>query len=138
MLGTLLVPDGGSVRVAGIEAVAEPQRVSAGDRVGRSARGGGTGRENLDMVARLFGLSRRGVRSAVDEVLVRLGLGNAASRRGGTCSGGMRRLLDLGASLVGRPRLPLPDEPTTGLGPRSPRELWSLVRELVASGPMCC
>jgi ABC-type multidrug transport system ATPase subunit len=93
-----------------------------------------TGRENLELVARLFGLDRRTSRAATAEVLDRLGLVDAADRLVRTYSGGMRRRLDLGASLVGRPRLLLLDEPTTGLDPRSRRELWDAVRNLVADG----
>jgi ABC-2 type transport system ATP-binding protein len=93
-----------------------------------------TGRENLELVARLFGLGRRTARSAAAELLERLGLGDAGDRLVRTYSGGMRRRLDLGASLVGRPRLLLLDEPTAGLDPRSRRELWEAIRDLVADG----
>ena len=93
-----------------------------------------TGRENLELVARLFGLDRRAARAAAGDVLDRLGLLDAGDRLVRTYSGGMRRRLDLGASLVGRPRLLLLDEPTTGLDPRSRRDLWDAIRDLVASG----
>ena len=93
-----------------------------------------TGRENLELVARLFGLDRRAARSAAATVLERLGLADAGDRLVRTYSGGMRRRLDLGASLVGRPRLLLLDEPTSGLDPRSRRELWDAIRDLVADG----
>jgi ABC-type multidrug transport system ATPase subunit len=93
-----------------------------------------TGRENVEMVARLFGHSRARARSDAAAVLERMGLGDAADRIVRTYSGGMRRRLDLGASLVGEPRLLLLDEPTTGLDPRSRLELWDIIRSLVAKG----
>jgi ABC-2 type transport system ATP-binding protein len=93
-----------------------------------------TGRENLRMVARLFGLDRRTAAANSDAVLATLGLTDAADRLVRTYSGGMRRRLDLGASLVGAPRLLLLDEPTTGLDPRSRMELWDAIRSLVAVG----
>jgi ABC-type multidrug transport system ATPase subunit len=93
-----------------------------------------TGRENLDFVARLFGLDREAARRSASEVLERIGLADDADRLVRTYSGGMRRRLDLGASLVGRPRLLLLDEPTTGLDPRSRKELWDAIRALVADG----
>jgi ABC-2 type transport system ATP-binding protein len=93
-----------------------------------------TGRENLQLVARLFGLDRRAARATAADVLDRLGLTDAGDRLVRTYSGGMRRRLDLGASLVGRPRLLLLDEPTSGLDPRSRRELWDAIRGLVADG----
>ena len=93
-----------------------------------------TGRENLVMVARLFGHGRRSAAAAAATVLAQLGLTTPADRLVRTYSGGMRRRLDLGASLVGRPRLLLLDEPTTGLDPRSRIELWDAIRALVADG----
>ena len=93
-----------------------------------------TGRENLEMVARLFGLDRRDANAATTSVLEQLGLTDDADRLVRTYSGGMRRRLDLGASLVGSPRLLLLDEPTTGLDPRSRIELWDAIRGLVAAG----
>ena len=93
-----------------------------------------TGRENLRMVARLFGLDRSTATTQADAVLERLGLRDAGDQLVREYSGGMRRRLDLGASLVGRPRLLLLDEPTTGLDPRSRLELWDAIRELVADG----
>ena len=93
-----------------------------------------TGRENLEMVARLFGQRRRDARTNASAVLERLDLTEAADRRARTYSGGMRRKLDLGASLVGTPKLLLLDEPTTGVDPRSRLELWDAVRSLVAQG----
>ncbi|MGH9049247.1 MAG: ATP-binding cassette domain-containing protein [Acidimicrobiia bacterium] len=136
-VATLLRPDAGEVRVAGIDAVSEPRRVRqiiglAGQSA--SVEPAMTGTENLEMVARLFGLDRRAARAATAEVLARLRLTDAADRLVRTYSGGMRRRLDLGASLVGRPRLLLLDEPTTGLDPRGRVELWDAIRNLVADG----
>jgi ABC-2 type transport system ATP-binding protein len=136
-VATLLRPDAGELRVAGIDVASEPRRVRqiiglAGQYA--SVEPAMTGRENVELVARLFGLGRRASRRAAGEVLERLGLADAANRLVRTYSGGMRRRLDLGASLVGRPRLLLLDEPTSGLDPRSRRELWDAIRELVADG----
>jgi daunorubicin resistance ABC transporter ATP-binding subunit len=136
-VATLLRPDAGELRVAGIDVAADPRRVRriiglAGQYA--SVEPAMTGRENLELVARLFGLDRREARSAATRVLERMGLTDAGNRLVRTYSGGMRRRLDLGASLVGRPRLLLLDEPTTGLDPRSRRELWNAVRDLVADG----
>jgi daunorubicin resistance ABC transporter ATP-binding subunit len=131
-VATLLRPDAGELRVAGIDVAADPRRVRriiglAGQYA--SVEPAMTGRENLELVARLFGLDRREARSAATRVLERMGLTDAGNRLVRTYSGGMRRRLDLGASLVGRPRLLLLDEPTTGLDPRSRRELWNAVRD---------
>jgi ABC-2 type transport system ATP-binding protein len=93
-----------------------------------------TGRENLEMVGRLFGHRARRARAAATVVLEQLGLVESADRLVRTYSGGMRRKLDLGASLVGAPRLLLLDEPTTGLDPRSRIELWEAIEVLVAQG----
>jgi ABC-type multidrug transport system ATPase subunit len=93
-----------------------------------------TGRENLELVGRLYGLGRRERHRRAGEVLDRLGLTDASDRRVGTYSGGMRRRLDLGATLVGRPRVLLLDEPTAGLDPRSRNDLWQFVDELAAGG----
>ena len=136
-VATLLRPDDGEIRVAGIDACAEPDRVRgiiglAGQFA--SVEAAMTGSENLRMVARLFGLSRRDARAAAAEVLDRLGLADAGDRLVRTYSGGMRRRLDLGASLVGRPQLLLLDEPTTGLDPRGRIDLWDAIRGLVADG----
>jgi ABC-2 type transport system ATP-binding protein len=133
-VATLLRPDSGELRVAGFDAATEPRRVRqviglAGQSA--SVEPAMTGAENLELVARLFGLDRRASRTAAAEVLERLGLVDAGDRLVRTYSGGMRRRLDLGASLVGRPRLLLLDEPTTGLDPRSRMELWDAIRSLV-------
>jgi ABC-2 type transport system ATP-binding protein len=136
-VATLLRPDAGELRVAGIDAASEPRRVRqviglAGQSA--SVEPAMTGVENLEWVARLFGLSRKDARAAAAAVLERLDLADAGTRLVRTYSGGMRRRLDLGASLVGRPRLLLLDEPTTGLDPRSRMELWEAIRNLVADG----
>jgi ABC-2 type transport system ATP-binding protein len=93
-----------------------------------------TGRENLEMVARLFGQSRRMAKASAASVLGQLGLVEVGDRLARTYSGGMRRRLDLGASLIGAPQLLVLDEPTTGLDPRSRIELWNAVRTLVRAG----
>jgi len=136
-VATLLRPDGGHLRVAGIDVARQPERVRA--VIGLAGQFAAvepamTGRENLVMVARLFGHGRRSARVAADVVLGRLGLEDAGDRLVRGYSGGMRRRLDLGASLVGGPRLLLLDEPTTGLDPRSRIELWQAIRMLVRSG----
>jgi ABC-2 type transport system ATP-binding protein len=136
-VATLLRPDEGELRVAGIDVAADPKRVrQAIGLAGQSAsvEPAMTGFENLQLIARLFGLDRRAARTASAELLERLGLGDAGDRLVRTYSGGMRRRLDLGASLVGRPRLLLLDEPTSGLDPRSRIELWEAIRDLVADG----
>jgi daunorubicin resistance ABC transporter ATP-binding subunit len=136
-VATLLRPDGGEIRVGGIDACAEPKRVReiiglAGQFA--SVEPAMTGTENLRMVARLFGLSRRDAAVAAENVLERLDLVDAGDRLVRNYSGGMRRRLDLGASLVGRPQLLLLDEPTTGLDPRGRMDLWSAIQNLVADG----
>jgi ABC-2 type transport system ATP-binding protein len=93
-----------------------------------------SGRENLEMVARLYGQDRRAARASSARVLEQLGLDDAADELVRTYSGGMKRRVDLGASLVGAPRLLLLDEPTTGLDPRSRIELWDAIRSLVELG----
>jgi len=137
MVATLLRPDAGTLTVAGIDAVREPARVrQAIGLAGQSAavEGAMTGRENLELVGRLFGHDRRQAGASAQVVLERLGLTDSGDRLVRTYSGGMRRKLDLGASLVGAPELLLLDEPTTGLDPRSRNELWDTIRDLVAAG----
>jgi ABC-2 type transport system ATP-binding protein len=136
-VSTLVRPDGGSLRVAGVDAVRHPEQVRqviglAGQYA--AVEEAMTGRENVEMVARLFGQSRRLAARNAAVVLEQLGLTDDADRLVRTYSGGMRRRLDLGASLVGAPRLLLLDEPTTGLDPRSRNDLWEAIRRLVASG----
>jgi ABC-2 type transport system ATP-binding protein len=137
MVATLLRPDAGELRVAGNDVRRQPAAVR---RViglaGQSAavEPAMTGRENLELVARLFGQDGRSAKANTIRVLEQLGLVAAADRLVRTYSGGMRRKLDLGASLVGAPRLLLLDEPTTGLDPRSRIELWDAIGALVAAG----
>ncbi|HEX6675453.1 MAG TPA: ATP-binding cassette domain-containing protein [Actinomycetes bacterium] len=136
-VATLLRPDGGELRVAGHDVRRERKAVRriiglAGQYA--AVEPAMTGRENLEMVARLFGHDARSARASSAAVLEQLGLAEAADRLARTYSGGMRRKLDLGASLVGAPRLLLLDEPTTGLDPRSRIELWDAIRGLVGQG----
>ena len=136
-VATLVRPDGGMLRVGGHDVATEPKEVRkliglAGQHA--SVEAAMTGRENLLMVARLYGQDRRESRANADRVLDQLDLLDAADRLVRTYSGGMRRRLDLGASLVGAPRLLLLDEPTTGLDPRSRIELWDAIRGLAERG----
>jgi ABC-2 type transport system ATP-binding protein len=136
-VATLTEPTSGSLQVAGIDVVAHPAEVRrliglAGQYA--AVEPSMSGRENLLMVARLFGHGRRAARVAADAVLEQISLTEAADRLVRTYSGGMRRRLDLGASLVGAPQLLLLDEPTTGLDPRSRNELWLAIEQLVAQG----
>jgi ABC-2 type transport system ATP-binding protein len=137
ILATLLAPTGGTARILGHDVVAEPLAVRR--RIGLAGQFAAvdeelTGRENLEMVGRLYRLPVREARTRAAEVLERFGLTDAADRRVATYSGGMRRRLDLGASLTGRPPVMLLDEPTTGLDPRTRQELWSTVDELRRDG----
>ena len=137
MVATLLLPDEGTLTVAGIDAIKEPHRVRrAIGLAGQSAavEGNMSGRENLELVGRLFGHDARQAKASANVVLDLLGLSESADRLVRTYSGGMRRKLDLGASLVGAPELLLLDEPTTGLDPRSRNDLWDAIRDLVAAG----
>jgi ABC-2 type transport system ATP-binding protein len=136
-VATLLRLDSGTLRVAGHDVRKDPGAVRR--MIGLAGQFAAiepamTGRENLELVARLFGHDRRSARSSADAVLGQLGLTDAGDRLARTYSGGMRRRLDLGASLVGAPRLLLLDEPTTGLDPRSRIELWDAIRKLVQTG----
>ncbi len=136
-VATLLRPDAGTLTVAGIDVLAHPHQVRqviglAGQYA--SVEPAMTGRENLRMVGRLFGLSKAESILAADRVLEQIDLTESGDDLVRNYSGGMRRRLDLGASLVGRPHLLLLDEPTTGLDPRSRVELWAAIRELVSSG----
>jgi ABC-2 type transport system ATP-binding protein len=137
MVATLLVPDEGTLTVAGIDAIREPARVRrAIGLAGQSAavEGAMSGRENLELVGRLFGHDAPQAKASANVVLDLLDLTESADRLVRTYSGGMRRKLDLGASLVGAPELLLLDEPTTGLDPRSRNDLWDAIRSLVAAG----
>jgi ABC-2 type transport system ATP-binding protein len=137
VVATLLRPDAGSVRVAGLDVDRDPDRVR--QVIGLAGQYAAveptmTGRQNLQMVARLFAQSRRQAAASADAVLAQLDLTEVADRLVRTYSGGLRRRLDLGASLVGTPRLLLLDEPTTGLDPRSRNQLWEAIRHLLAQG----
>jgi ABC-2 type transport system ATP-binding protein len=137
ILATLLRPDGGSARVAGFDVCREPGQVRR--RISLTGQYAAvdemqTGTENLRMLGRLAGLGRRTAARRAEELLDRLGLAEAADRRVGTYSGGMRRRLDLAGSLVRPPVVLFLDEPTTGLDPRSRQELWQLITELAAAG----
>jgi ABC-2 type transport system ATP-binding protein len=137
ILTTLLSPDGGAARVAGYDVVrdAEPLRAVIGLAGQYAAVDENlTGRENLDLVGRLYHLGAAEARRRADEMLERFELTDAATRTVKTYSGGMRRRLDLGASLIGRPQVLFLDEPTTGLDPRSRFSLWDVIRELVTDG----
>jgi ABC-2 type transport system ATP-binding protein len=137
MVSTLSRPDAGTLRVCGIDAVADPIGVRrliglAGQNAAVEAAL--TGRENLVMVAKFFGHRGANATAAANIVLKEIGLEDDADRLVREYSGGMRRRLDLGASLVGAPRLLLLDEPTTGLDPRTRLDLWDSIRSLVANG----
>src|SRR5579875_3080570 len=136
-VATLLQPDGGVLRVGGYDVrrqAAAVRRIIGLAGQFAAIEPAMTGRENLEMVARLFGQNRKSARASSAAVLAALGLTEAGGRLVRTYSGGMRRRLDLGASLVGAPRLLLLDEPTTGLDPRSRIELWDAIRDLVGRG----
>ncbi|HKI56451.1 MAG TPA: ATP-binding cassette domain-containing protein [Trueperaceae bacterium] len=137
ILTTLLLPDEGEATVLGHDV--RTDREALRPRIGLAGQYAAvdenlTGRENLVMVGRLYHLGRREARRRADEVLARFQLEDAAGRTAKTYSGGMRRRLDLAASLVGRPEVLFLDEPTTGLDPRSRRDMWALIKELVSGG----
>ena len=137
ILTTLLKPDAGRAKVVGFDVVKQ-----AGDlrsRIGLTGQYAAvdeylTGRENLVMVGRLYHLPKRQARKRADELLERFDLTDAASRLAKTYSGGMRRRLDLAASLVYSPPVLFLDEPTTGLDPRSRLAMWEVIGELVSGG----
>ncbi|WP_306369810.1 ATP-binding cassette domain-containing protein [Nocardiopsis sp. CC223A] len=137
ILATLLRPDAGRAEVAGFDVVREPHEVRR--LIGLTGQYAAvddelTGVQNLVLIARLLGFDRAGARTRADELLERFSLSDAGGRPAKTYSGGMRRRLDLAASLVGRPALLYLDEPTTGLDPRSRNDLWDVVRDLVGDG----
>jgi oleandomycin transport system ATP-binding protein len=137
ILATLVRPDAGRATVGGCDVLADPVR--ARGLIGLTGQYASvdevlSGTENLVLLGRLLGMSRRDARARAAELLERFELTEAASRPLATFSGGMRRRLDLAASLVGRPRVLFLDEPTTGLDPHSRNEVWQVVRELVAEG----
>ena len=137
ILATLLKPDAGSARVAGLDVVADAGALRA--RIGLAGQYAAvdehlTGVENLVLVGRLYGMSRRAATARANELLERFDLTDAAERVAKTYSGGMRRRLDLAAALVAKPPVLFLDEPTTGLDPRSRVELWETIEDLVADG----
>ncbi len=137
ILSTLLTADAGRLRVAGHDVRREPSRVRA--TIGVTGQFSAidmflTGRENLRLMADLAHLDRASTARDVAALLERFDLSDAADRRTLTWSGGMQRRLDLAMTLITRPRLIFLDEPTTGLDPRSRREVWQVVREQVADG----
>ena len=137
ILTTLLLPDGGRALVEGRDVVREAAAVRRS--IGLSGQSAAiqeelTGKENLELIGRLYHLSWPEARSRAAELLEQFGLSDAADRTAKTYSGGMQRRLDLAASLVGRPQVLFLDEPTTGLDPRSRLGMWEIIRSLVAGG----
>ncbi|SDE09884.1 ATP-binding cassette domain-containing protein [Glycomyces harbinensis] len=137
VLSTLTVPDAGTARVLGLDVVAQAAQVR--ERLSLTGQYAGlddglTGEQNLVLIARLLGASRSQAKARAHELIERFDLAHAASRPVAGYSGGMRRRLDLAASIVRRPEVLVLDEPTTGLDPNSRNGLWEVVRELVAEG----
>lgn len=137
ILTTLLEPDAGTAEVAGIDVLRNPEQVRAS--IGLTGQYAAvdeilTGRENLVMFGQLYRLSRKAAFARADELLERFKLDDAANRSLKTYSGGMRRRLDLAASLIVAPPVLFLDEPTTGLDPRSRNDMWSVIEDLVSDG----
>jgi ABC-2 type transport system ATP-binding protein len=137
ILTTLLKPDAGRARVAGCDVVRDASRLRAA--IGLAGQYAAvdellTGRENLELVGLWYHLDRREYRRRAQEALERFSLTGAGDNLVKTYSGGMRRRLDIGASLIARPPVLFLDEPTTGLDPRTRNDLWRFIEELVASG----
>jgi daunorubicin resistance ABC transporter ATP-binding subunit len=137
ILATLLAPDAGRARVAGFDVLTQARAVRR--LIGLSGQYAAvdaylTGRENLRMIGRLYGLTRGAARRRAEDLLERLDLLDAGGRRAGTYSGGMRRRLDVAASLVAAPPVLFLDEPTTGLDPHGRKAVWELLEELAAQG----
>ncbi|WP_129668706.1 ATP-binding cassette domain-containing protein [Phytoactinopolyspora endophytica] len=137
VLSTLLRPDAGHATVGGYDVIRQAHQVR--QLIGLTGQYAAvdeklTGTENLLLIGRLLGMERAEARQRAKELLGEFDLSDAASRAAETYSGGMRRRLDLAASLVGRPRMLYLDEPTTGLDPRARKELWSVIRGLVSGG----
>ncbi len=137
VLSTLLKPSGGEARVLGLDverdAALVRQKVSLTGQYA-SVDDDLTGQENLVLISRLLGMSWADARRRARELLDAFGLSEAAGRQVSTFSGGMRRRIDIAASLVTRPELLFLDEPTTGLDPRSRNQVWDLVRQIAADG----
>ncbi|GAA1566387.1 daunorubicin resistance protein DrrA family ABC transporter ATP-binding protein [Kribbella sancticallisti] len=137
ILGTLLQPDAGHATVGGYDVVREAPRVR--EIIGLTGQYASvdedmSGRRNLVMIGRLLGSNRTQARARADELLERFELSDAGDRIAKTYSGGMRRRLDLAASLVGHPSILYLDEPTTGLDPHARNGVWDTVRNLVLDG----
>ena len=137
ILTTLLTPDSGSARVAGIDVIKEPGKVR--EVIGLSGQYAAvdetlTGWDNLVMFGRLYHLSSSGAKKRAEELLEQFSLTDAAKRSIRTYSGGMRRRLDLAASLIVKPKILFLDEPTTGLDPRGRQEMWGVIQTLVRGG----
>ncbi|HVY53000.1 MAG TPA: ATP-binding cassette domain-containing protein [Gammaproteobacteria bacterium] len=137
MLSTLINPDKGSMEVLGVDTTENPQAVR--EMIGLAGQFAAvdeylTGYENIYMTGRLYHLSHAEAKARAEKLLERLNLTKAAKRQVKTYSGGMRRRLDLGSSLVGEPKILFLDEPTTGLDPRTRLDLWKIIRDLVAGG----
>jgi ABC-2 type transport system ATP-binding protein len=137
VLTTLLHPDAGSARVAGMDVVSDAAKLRA--QIGLAGQYAAIddnlkGVENLAMVGRLYGMKRRDATARARELLDRFDLSEAGDRIAKTYSGGMRRRLDLAAAIVARPPVLFLDEPTTGLDPRSRLDLWATIEDLVADG----
>ena len=136
-MATLLTADSGSVIVNGIDVARHPDRIRS--QIALAGQYASvdeflTGRENIQMVGRLYHVPMKEVRQRTSQILKRMRLEDAADRQVKTYSGGMRRRLDLGASLIGEPKILYLDEPTTGLDPRTRLDLWETIRELVDNG----
>ena len=137
ILTTLLTPDAGTARVAGVDVLSEPQRVRS--LIGLSGQYAAvdehlTATENLEMIGCLYGMRRRAARKKANELIERFRLSESANRPLKTFSGGMRRRIDLAGALLADPPVLFLDEPTTGLDPRSRGELWDVIRERVQAG----
>ena len=137
ILSTLLQPDAGRAEVAGLDVATQADKVRA--TIGLTGQYAAvdeylTGLENLEMVGRLYRLGKRESRSRAGQLLERFDLTDAANRPAKTYSGGMRRRLDIAASLIARPRVLFLDEPTTGLDPRSRLGMWEFIADLVQDG----
>jgi ABC-2 type transport system ATP-binding protein len=137
VLTTLVRPDGGTARVAGHDVAADPQAVRR--RIGLAGQYAAvdevlTGRQNLVLFGRLFHLGARGAGRRADELLEQFQLADAADKAAKAYSGGMRRRLDLAASMILAPHILFLDEPTTGLDPRGRNEVWEAIRDLVRGG----